>query len=58
MDLPVITEATNEFYRNVYADAELGPIFKGKNMLVLRNHTSYMINEVRRGPAATHELPV
>lgn len=60
MDLPVITEATNEFFRTVYADAELRPIFKGINMLVLRNHTSYIINEVSQGPAFgdTCKMPV
>jgi hypothetical protein len=26
--LPLITEATSEYYRSIYADADLGPIFR------------------------------
>lgn len=47
MDLPLITEATNEYYRNIYADPLLGPIFRGINMVVLRQHVSYFIHQVQ-----------
>ncbi|WIA40747.1 hypothetical protein OEZ86_004430 [Tetradesmus obliquus] len=48
MDVPLVTEATSDFFRNVYADPELGPIFKASksNMLVLRKHTSYFIHQL------------
>lgn len=46
LDLPIITESTNEYYRNIYADPDLGPIFKGINMVVLRTHVSYFINQL------------
>ncbi|KAF6265336.1 hypothetical protein COO60DRAFT_1039853 [Scenedesmus sp. NREL 46B-D3] len=46
MDLPLITEATNDYYRNIYADPLLGPIFRGVNMVVLRQHVSYFIHQV------------
>eukprot|EP00883_Tetradesmus_obliquus_P012353 jgi/Sobl393_1/51/SZX74790.1 len=43
LDLPLITEATNEFYRQVYGNSDLAPIFKGYNMVVLRRHVCYFI---------------
>ncbi|WIA10150.1 hypothetical protein OEZ85_010355 [Tetradesmus obliquus] len=46
MDLPLITEATNDYYRSIYADPLLGPIFRGVNMVVLRQHVSYFIHQV------------
>jgi truncated hemoglobin YjbI len=46
MDLPLITEATSDYYRNIYADPDLGPIFKGVNMVVLRQHVSYFLHQL------------
>ena len=46
MDFPIIVGATEEYYRNVYADPDLGPIFKGVNMVVLRNHVSYFLHNL------------
>eukprot|EP00775_Hariotina_reticulata_P010882 gene10882-11036_t len=46
IDLPLITEATSDYYRNIYADPDLGPIFKGVNMVVLRQHVSYFLHQL------------
>ncbi len=48
IDLPLIIEAVSDFYRDVYADEAFKPMFKVRNMLVLRKHTAYFIEDVRR----------
>jgi truncated hemoglobin YjbI len=43
LDLPLITEATNEFYRQVYGNNDLGPIFKVSKSL--RSHKQWAAPE-------------
>lgn len=44
--LLLLMQATNEFYRQVYADGTLSMLFKGINMVVLRRHVSYFLFQV------------
>jgi truncated hemoglobin YjbI len=46
IDLPVLVEGIEEFYRNVYGCPLLGPIFRGINMVVLRKHVSYFLHNL------------
>jgi hypothetical protein len=60
IDLPVLVEGIEEFYRNVYACPLLGPIFRGINMVVLRKHVSYFLHSITMWdtPMSPHQVGV